>query len=89
MGPLHDVRGQIALPFVWCGRLQRSEPGHVSSLSSHCGSKLRGSSQNSPRVASKRVVNITKLNGSSKLPFLKTESVSARSSFFYSYDERT
>ncbi|GBM85643.1 hypothetical protein AVEN_33358-1 [Araneus ventricosus] len=37
-------------------------PAQVSSSSSDCGSKLRGPSQNSPRVASKRDVNITKLN---------------------------
>ncbi|GBN99745.1 hypothetical protein AVEN_45548-1 [Araneus ventricosus] len=37
-------------------------PAQVSSSSSDRGSKLRGSSQNSPRVASKRHVNITKLN---------------------------
>ncbi|GBN11349.1 hypothetical protein AVEN_159131-1 [Araneus ventricosus] len=34
----------------------------VSSSSSDRGSKFRGPSQNSPRVASKRDVNITKLN---------------------------
>ncbi|GBL65622.1 hypothetical protein AVEN_205248-1 [Araneus ventricosus] len=34
----------------------------VSSSSSDGGSKLRGPSQNSPRVASERDVNITKLN---------------------------
>ncbi|GBL81884.1 hypothetical protein AVEN_50484-1 [Araneus ventricosus] len=37
-------------------------PGHVSSSSSDRGSKLRGLSQNSPGVASKLDVNITKLN---------------------------
>ncbi|GBL85800.1 hypothetical protein AVEN_63142-1 [Araneus ventricosus] len=37
-------------------------PAQVSSSSSDRGSKLRGQSQNSPRVASKRDVNITKLN---------------------------
>ncbi|GBN17450.1 hypothetical protein AVEN_232543-1 [Araneus ventricosus] len=37
-------------------------PAQVSSLSSDHGSKLRGPSQNSPRVASKRDVNIAKLN---------------------------
>ncbi|GBN32414.1 hypothetical protein AVEN_169509-1 [Araneus ventricosus] len=36
-------------------------PAQVSSSSSDRSSKLRGSSQNSPRVASKRDVNITKL----------------------------
>ncbi|GBN04805.1 hypothetical protein AVEN_270735-1 [Araneus ventricosus] len=36
-------------------------PAHVSSSSSDRGSKLRGPSQNSPRVASKRDVNIAKL----------------------------
>ncbi|GBN05870.1 Aspartyl/asparaginyl beta-hydroxylase [Araneus ventricosus] len=37
-------------------------PARVSSSSSDRGSKLRGPSQNSPRVASKRDINITKLN---------------------------
>ncbi|GBN56255.1 hypothetical protein AVEN_213548-1 [Araneus ventricosus] len=37
-------------------------PAQVSSSSSDRGSKLRGPSQNSPRVASKRDVNKTKLN---------------------------
>ncbi|GBL85872.1 hypothetical protein AVEN_63195-1 [Araneus ventricosus] len=37
-------------------------PAHVSSTSSDRGSKLRGPSQNNPHVASKRDVNITKLN---------------------------
>ncbi|GBL87373.1 hypothetical protein AVEN_118326-1 [Araneus ventricosus] len=37
-------------------------PAQVSSSSSDRGSKLRGPSQNSPRVASKRDVNETKLN---------------------------
>ncbi|GBM17255.1 hypothetical protein AVEN_223794-1 [Araneus ventricosus] len=36
-------------------------PAQVSSSSSDRGSKLQGPSQNSPRVASKRGVNITKL----------------------------
>ncbi|GBM28655.1 hypothetical protein AVEN_629-1 [Araneus ventricosus] len=35
-------------------------PAQVSSSSSDRGSKLRGPSQNSPRVASKRDINITK-----------------------------
>ncbi|GBL92163.1 hypothetical protein AVEN_91509-1 [Araneus ventricosus] len=35
---------------------------HLSSSSSDRSSKLRGPSQNSPRVASKRDINITKLN---------------------------
>ncbi|GBN51751.1 hypothetical protein AVEN_55025-1 [Araneus ventricosus] len=34
-------------------------PAQVSSLSSDCGSKLRGPSLNSPHVASKRDVNLT------------------------------
>ncbi|GBM01308.1 hypothetical protein AVEN_170356-1 [Araneus ventricosus] len=37
-------------------------PAQVSSLPSDRGSQLRGPSQNSPRVASKRDVNIPKLN---------------------------
>ncbi|GBM00363.1 hypothetical protein AVEN_179183-1 [Araneus ventricosus] len=39
---------------------------HLSSLSSDRDSKLRGPSQNSPRVASKRDVNITKLFGAER-----------------------
>ncbi|GBO07697.1 hypothetical protein AVEN_188489-1, partial [Araneus ventricosus] len=34
-------------------------PARVTSTSSDCGSKLRGPSLNSPRVGSKRDVNIT------------------------------
>ncbi|GBN66369.1 hypothetical protein AVEN_139314-1 [Araneus ventricosus] len=37
-------------------------PAQVSSSSSDCGSNLRGPSQNSSRVASKRDFNVTKLN---------------------------
>ncbi|GBN57659.1 hypothetical protein AVEN_23963-1 [Araneus ventricosus] len=37
-------------------------PAQVSSSSSDHGTKLRGPSQNSPRVATKRDVNITTLN---------------------------
>ncbi|GBM76070.1 hypothetical protein AVEN_167490-1 [Araneus ventricosus] len=45
---------------AWRGNLERGVPAQVSSSSSDRGSKLRGPSQNSPRVASKRDVNITK-----------------------------
>ncbi|GBM29342.1 hypothetical protein AVEN_175982-1 [Araneus ventricosus] len=45
----------------WCG-VEVWRVFHVSSSSSDRGSKLRGPSQNSPRVASKQAVNITKLN---------------------------
>ncbi|GBM91228.1 hypothetical protein AVEN_31637-1 [Araneus ventricosus] len=41
-------------------KLGEGVPTQVSSSSSDRGSKLRGPSQNSPRVASKRDVNITK-----------------------------
>ncbi|GBL96748.1 hypothetical protein AVEN_111877-1 [Araneus ventricosus] len=44
------------LPPVRCLSLERRLPP------TDLGSKLRGPSQNSPRVASKRDVNITKLN---------------------------
>ncbi|GBL92177.1 hypothetical protein AVEN_91518-1 [Araneus ventricosus] len=47
----------------WCGvawKFGEGVPAQVSSSSSDRGSKLRGSSQNSPHVASKRDVNITK-----------------------------
>ncbi|GBN78841.1 hypothetical protein AVEN_200166-1 [Araneus ventricosus] len=39
--------------------VERGVPAQVSSSSSDRGSKLRGPSQNSPRVASERDVNIT------------------------------
>ncbi|GBL73004.1 hypothetical protein AVEN_128173-1 [Araneus ventricosus] len=48
-----------ALPLVRRGSLKRGVPAQVSSSSSDRGSKLRGPSLNSPRVASKRDVNIT------------------------------
>ncbi|GBL84188.1 hypothetical protein AVEN_118592-1 [Araneus ventricosus] len=44
------------------GSLERGVPAHVSSSSSDRGSKFRGPSRNSPRVASKRDVNATKLS---------------------------
>ncbi|GBM78500.1 hypothetical protein AVEN_266025-1 [Araneus ventricosus] len=48
-------------PSRWCGvEAWRGVPSQVSSSSSDRGSKLRGPSPNSPRVASKRDVNITK-----------------------------
>ncbi|GBN07393.1 hypothetical protein AVEN_10064-1, partial [Araneus ventricosus] len=43
-------------------KLGEGVPAQVPSSSSDRGSKLRGPSQNSPRVASKQDVNITKLN---------------------------
>ncbi|GBO27163.1 hypothetical protein AVEN_16625-1 [Araneus ventricosus] len=44
----------------WCGaEVWRGMPAQVSSSSSDRGAKLRGPSLNSPRVASKRDVNIT------------------------------
>ncbi|GBO00774.1 hypothetical protein AVEN_110770-1 [Araneus ventricosus] len=43
-------------------KLREGAPTQVSCSSSDRGSKLRGPSQNSPRVASKRDVNIAKLN---------------------------
>ncbi|GBN47105.1 hypothetical protein AVEN_205173-1 [Araneus ventricosus] len=46
---------------VRCGSLERMVPVQVSSSSSDRGLKLRCPSQNSPRVASKRDVNVTKL----------------------------
>ncbi|GBM86837.1 hypothetical protein AVEN_225059-1 [Araneus ventricosus] len=53
--------GSNILPLVWCGSLERQVPARVSPSSSDHGLKLRGPSQNSPRVASKWDVNITKL----------------------------
>ncbi|GBM73394.1 hypothetical protein AVEN_25053-1 [Araneus ventricosus] len=43
------------------GKFGEGVPAQVSSSSSDRDSKLRGPSQNSPRVASKRDVNITNL----------------------------
>ncbi|GBM82710.1 hypothetical protein AVEN_107739-1 [Araneus ventricosus] len=51
-----------SLPPVQCGRMERGVPAQVSPSSSDHSSKLRGPSQISPRVASNRDVNITKLN---------------------------
>ncbi|GBL82671.1 hypothetical protein AVEN_263740-1 [Araneus ventricosus] len=45
---------------LWCGSLEKGVPAQASS--SDRGSKLRGPSQNSPRVASKWDVNMAKLN---------------------------
>ncbi|GBL87475.1 hypothetical protein AVEN_213242-1 [Araneus ventricosus] len=45
------------LPLMWCGSLEKGD----ASSSSDRGSNLRGSSQNRPRVASKRDENITEL----------------------------
>ncbi|GBN78424.1 hypothetical protein AVEN_154856-1 [Araneus ventricosus] len=43
-------------------KFEEGVPVQVSSSASYRGSKLRGPSQKSPRVASKRDVNITKLS---------------------------
>ncbi|GBN23231.1 hypothetical protein AVEN_97255-1 [Araneus ventricosus] len=43
------------------GNSERRVAAQVSSSSSDRGSKLRGSSQNSPHIASKRDINITKI----------------------------
>ncbi|GBM68269.1 hypothetical protein AVEN_88841-1 [Araneus ventricosus] len=48
--------GAYRSPLVWRGSLERGVPAEVSSSSSDRGSKLRGPSQNSPRVASKRTL---------------------------------
>ncbi|GBM09914.1 hypothetical protein AVEN_2875-1 [Araneus ventricosus] len=54
--------GPTVLPLVWCRSLERLAPAQGPSPPSDRGSKLRGASQNIPRIASKRDVNITKLN---------------------------
>ncbi|GBM47447.1 hypothetical protein AVEN_7701-1 [Araneus ventricosus] len=59
---------------LWgCGSLETSVPVQVSS--SDRGSKLRGPSQNGPSVASKRVVNITKLNNQIKVLIANTQRI--------------
>ncbi|GBN60265.1 hypothetical protein AVEN_221012-1 [Araneus ventricosus] len=50
-------RGSNVLPLVWCESLERRVPAQVSSSSSDSGSNLRGPSQNSSRLGSKRDVN--------------------------------
>ncbi|GBM81175.1 hypothetical protein AVEN_205877-1 [Araneus ventricosus] len=47
---------------LWCGSFVSVLPTEVSPSSSEGCSKLRSPSQNCPRVASKRDVNVTKLN---------------------------
>ncbi|GBN12644.1 hypothetical protein AVEN_58258-1 [Araneus ventricosus] len=51
----------IALPLARRGSWEKGAPAQVSSSSSDSASNLRGPAQISPRVASKRDVNITKL----------------------------
>ncbi|GBN65780.1 hypothetical protein AVEN_17838-1 [Araneus ventricosus] len=63
-GPLH-AKSYVAAkrsPAAVARKFGEGVPAQVSSSSSDRGSNLRGPSQNSPRVASKRDVNITKLN---------------------------
>ncbi|GBL79721.1 hypothetical protein AVEN_18245-1 [Araneus ventricosus] len=57
-----------AFRLVRWGRLERVLPAQESSLSSDRGLELRGPSQNSPRVASKRDVNVTKLKLENLVP---------------------
>ncbi|GBN44597.1 hypothetical protein AVEN_190989-1 [Araneus ventricosus] len=63
-GLLHVKSYVVAkrLPVGVAWKFGKGVPAQVSSSSSDRGSKLRGPSQNSPRVAAKRDVNITKLN---------------------------
>ncbi|GBN18520.1 hypothetical protein AVEN_163572-1 [Araneus ventricosus] len=61
MGPKSNVVAKRP-PVGVTGKFGEGVPAQVSFSSSDRGSKLRGPSQNSPRVASKRDVNITKLN---------------------------
>ncbi|GBM30663.1 hypothetical protein AVEN_203326-1 [Araneus ventricosus] len=60
-GLLH-VKSYVAAkrpPVGVAWKFEEGVPVQMSSSSSDCGSKLRGPSQNSPRVASKRNINIT------------------------------
>ncbi|GBM01690.1 hypothetical protein AVEN_271941-1 [Araneus ventricosus] len=63
------------LPIVWCGSFERGVPVQVLSSSSDSSSKLRGQSQNSPRVASNQDVNITPVAeiGSERCRFILNE----------------
>ncbi|GBM37657.1 hypothetical protein AVEN_132099-1 [Araneus ventricosus] len=62
MGPFHAKSYVVPKhpPFVVALKFGEGVPAQVSSSSSDCGLKLRRPSQNGPRVASQRDVNITK-----------------------------
>ncbi|GBO35715.1 hypothetical protein AVEN_192177-1 [Araneus ventricosus] len=60
-GLLHVISYVVAKRPSVCVEVWRGVSAQVSSSSSDHRSKFRGPSQNSPRVASKRDVNITKL----------------------------
>ncbi|GBL98198.1 hypothetical protein AVEN_268283-1 [Araneus ventricosus] len=62
-GPLHAKSYVVAKrpPAGVAWKLGEGAPAQASSSSSDRSSKLRGPSQNSPRVASKRDVNVIKL----------------------------
>ncbi|GBM37215.1 hypothetical protein AVEN_14981-1 [Araneus ventricosus] len=70
MGLLHAKSYAVAKrpPVGVAWKLGEVVPAQVSSSLSDRGSKLRGPSRNSPRVASKRDANITKPLGSYKKP---------------------
>ncbi|GBN94810.1 hypothetical protein AVEN_105148-1 [Araneus ventricosus] len=79
MGPLHPKSYVVAKrpPVGVAWKLGEGVPAQASSSSSDRGSKLRGQSLNSPRVASKLDVNITLLNLTiliNRLPHLATQS---------------
>ncbi|GBO14868.1 hypothetical protein AVEN_154211-1 [Araneus ventricosus] len=71
---VETCRGLVVRPRFWGRRASGSKPAgfgrkvgegapaQESSSSSDLGSKFRGPSQNIPRVASKRDINVTKLN---------------------------
>ncbi|GFV62586.1 hypothetical protein TNCV_3722841 [Trichonephila clavipes] len=56
-----SVERSKVLPLVWFGSLESGVPAQVSSLSLDYGSKLRGPSPISPRVAEQCNVNIHSL----------------------------
>ncbi|GBM67812.1 hypothetical protein AVEN_88503-1 [Araneus ventricosus] len=56
--PNHTWRTNV-LPLMWRGCSERGVPAQAPSFSSDRGSKLRDPSLNSPRVVSRRDVNIT------------------------------
>ncbi|GBL95307.1 hypothetical protein AVEN_166478-1, partial [Araneus ventricosus] len=56
---LNHTQWKNVLPFGVARKLGEGVPAQASSSSSDRGSKLRGPSLNSPRVASKRDVNIS------------------------------
>ncbi|GBO19100.1 hypothetical protein AVEN_205916-1 [Araneus ventricosus] len=79
--------------FITLGRIKLRKlsnlPAQLSSSASDCGSKLRGSSQNSPSVASKRDVNKTKSHLQSSSRSLDVPVLPCQSHLFHNLETST